>query len=71
MRRKLILGLLAINGVFAGVLVATPARTQVIPLGWFDCCQPMTLRSSSEYCCRSCCWFIPDCDDDEDCNPPE
>jgi hypothetical protein len=71
MKKKLIIGLSAINGVLAALLLATPAETQIIPLGWFNCCQPLTLRSQSEYCCRGCCWFIPDCDDDKDCVPTE
>lgn len=71
MRRKLIVGLLIINCSLASLLVVTPAQTQLIPLFFVDCCQPMTLRAESEYCCEKCCWYIPDCDDDDDCNPPE
>jgi hypothetical protein len=70
MRKMLVVGLIAINGVLAGLVVATPARTQIIPLGWFDCCQSISIRSSSEYCCRGCCWFVRDCRVDEDCDPP-
>ena len=65
MRPKLFLCLLAINGLIAGALLATPAKTQVIPLELWDCCKASAFQSSSGYCCESCCWFVRDCREDE------
>ena len=69
MRRRLSAGLLAINGLIAIALVATPAQTQVIPLRIFDCCQPLPFQSLSYYCCPGCCWHVNDCEEHEDCYP--
>jgi len=65
MRRKLIIGLALLNGLFAAALFALPAETQIVPRGLFDCCKQET--PWNDYCCLRCCWFFPNCDGDEDC----
>ena len=72
MRRRLIIGLIVLNGLAAGALVATPAVSQIIPRGLFDCCKeeaPEAIASGDAYCCSSCCWFYRNCRDDKDCEP--
>lgn len=69
MRRKLIVGLMAINGLIAGALLTTPAQTQIIPLGIWNCCQTIDFQSLDPYCCEACCWFVWDCRVNEDCEP--
>ncbi len=64
MRRRLIIGLMILNGLMAAVLFASPAISQVIPLGLFNCCKT---EGPEAYCCDSCCWFIWNCRFDEDC----
>ena len=64
MRRRLIVSLIILNGLVATVLVATPAVSQVIPLGLFNCCNT---EGPEAYCCASCCWFIWNCRFDKDC----
>lgn len=63
MRKKLIVGLVILNGLLGFALSHRPAVTQVIPTGLFDCCQ----SASEPYCCRGCCWFHWDCDEHSDC----
>ncbi len=64
MRRKLIIGLVLLNGLIAPALFVKPAETQIIPLGIFHCCKG---GPGERYCCASCCWFTFDCLDDEGC----
>jgi hypothetical protein len=64
MRRRLIIGLFALNGLLGIALLARPAETQIIPRGFVDCCKK---AGSVGYCCANCCWFIQDCADDKDC----
>lgn len=33
--------------------------------GIWDCCR--NAGTPEGFCCRNCCWFIADCDLDEDC----
>lgn len=61
LRRRSVKLLILVNLLLALALGARVARTQVIPLGLFDCCQ------GGGYCCRNCCWFTQDCGDDDDC----
>ena len=69
MRRKLILGLVLLNGLFAAALISQPIETQIIPRGLFNCCKD---TGPDGYCCFRCCWFIVNCWDDEDClDPPD
>jgi len=69
MRRKLVVGLIVLNGVIAGALLTTPAKTQIIPLGLFNCCKTGEVESPGAYCCHACCWFIRNCSVDKDCEP--
>ena len=65
MRKRLIIWLAIVNGLFALVLLATPANTQVIPFAIFDCCKED--KGGIGYCCRRCCWFIQNCKGDGEC----
>jgi hypothetical protein len=68
MRRKVLAGLILLNGALAAALLATPTSPQVGPLGLFDCCK--TDNTALEpYCCERCCWFTRTCTFDEDCQP--
>lgn len=67
MRRRLVLLLILLNGTLALALASPPAQTQIIPRGLFDCCKTDGSRDLSAYCCRKCCWFTWDCDEDRDC----
>ncbi len=70
MRRRLIIGLMVLNGLIAAVLFATPAISQIIPRGLFNCCKNEAtekIESAGAYCCHSCCWFYMNCRIDEDC----
>ena len=67
MRRKMIVGLLILNGLLAVLLIATPALSQIIPLGLFNCCKSEATEAGGDYCCRHCCWFTNNCFFDEDC----
>jgi len=65
MRRRLIIGLIVLNGLVAGALVATPATSQIIPRGLFNCCK--TDDGFEPYCCSMCCWFYKNCRANIDC----
>jgi len=70
MRRRLIIGLMVLNGLVAAALVATPADSQIIPRGLFNCCKEEateTMGPGGAYCCSGCCWFYMNCRRDEDC----
>jgi len=71
MRRRVIVGLLALNGVAGAALLSSPARSQTVPLGIFDCCKEDIIESKGWYCCKRCCWFTYNCDDYWDCDPKE
>jgi hypothetical protein len=65
MRRKLLIGLGLLNALLALVLLAGLARSQIFPNGIFNCCK--TAGAETNYCCINCCWFIPNCNGDDDC----
>ncbi len=70
MRRRLIIGLFVLNGLVAAVIFATPADSQIIPRGLFNCCKEEAtevMEAGGSYCCSNCCWFIRNCRIDEDC----
>lgn len=67
MRRKLIVGFMILNGLLAALLISSPAISQVIPRGIFDCCKTEASEEDGAYCCASCCWFTKECRSDEDC----
>ena len=60
MSLKLLFGLAVVNVMLTVGLVTGPSEGPILPLGWFDCCQ-------GTVCCRDCCWFTANCDDDADC----
>ncbi len=66
MRKKVIIGLALLNGLFAFGAFATPALSATSnPIFFFfapkDCCKG---SGSFEYCCYDCCWTGSDnCDD--------
>lgn len=63
MRKRILFALIFINVLLAGAILIGPAAAQILPkAGFNDCCQGPT-------CCQSCCWFVNDCRDDEDCDP--
>ncbi len=64
MRKRLIIGLAIVNGLFALALFAVPAHTQFFRSEVFDCCKQGT---DGPFCCNDCCWFISDCVEHEDC----
>ena len=64
MRKKLIIGMAILNGLFAVALFAVPANSQKLPFAIFDCCQG---SGQSAFCCNNCCWFTFDCNSTEDC----
>lgn len=64
MRKRLIVALVLLNTLLAGGLYA--AQAQVWPFAfWEDCC--VNAGTPEGYCCRQCCIFTNDCNDDEDC----
>ncbi len=65
MRRRLTVGLFLLNALMGFAIYATPADSQVIPRGIFNCCKS---AGPEGYCCASCCWFWPTCDTDGDCS---
>jgi len=67
-RKKLIVALVLLNGIFAGAFLAVPADSQIIPMGLWGCCKSDSPGDS--YCCRACCWFISNCVLDSDCRAP-
>ncbi|TFH64048.1 MAG: hypothetical protein E4G90_08880 [Gemmatimonadales bacterium] len=69
MRRKLIVGLMILNGLLAIFLVAAPALSQIMPLSLFSCCKTEATELGGGYCCESCCWLTWNCRFDEDCEP--
>lgn len=68
MRRRLFLTLIAINILLGTALLVRSAGTQVIPLGIFNCCKG---AGPDAYCCISCCWFTPNCVNDQGCREVE
>jgi hypothetical protein len=64
MRKRLIYGLLVLNGLLALALFTVPADAARVATGGFNCCQS---SGGSDFCCHSCCWFVHDCDADGDC----
>ena len=68
MRRKLIIGLVLLNGLIAAAMFALPAETQILPRGVFNCCKVDT--GGDDFCCRSCCWLTWNCNDHDDCRMP-
>lgn len=59
MRRKLVVGLAVLNGLVSLLFLATPADTQILPKGIFNCCE--TDAGEEPYCCEDCCWFVSGC----------
>jgi len=68
MRRKLIIGLVILNGILLGaVLSARPAESGLWTPVLRNCC--MT-EGAERYCCEMCCWIQPNCTSDKDCESP-
>jgi len=63
--------LVALNLLLAVALAAGPARTQILPRGFRDCCKYDGAQESLGYCCPSCCWFTSNCLSDKDCQDVE
>ena len=67
MRKRLVIALVVVNAILATAVFAWPAVSQVIPLAIFrNCCKE---AAEGPYCCEACCWFVHDCDYDDDCKP--
>lgn len=64
-RRVLMSGLVVVNLMLAFALWAQPAATQSGPEAIFDCCE--TINAPGAFCCFGCCWFVENCDVNEDC----
>ena len=64
MRKRIVFALVLINVLLAGTILLGPVSAQILNKAFGrDCCQ-------GPVCCENCCWFINDCDgDDEDCDP--
>jgi hypothetical protein len=71
MRRSLLIALVALNLLLAVALAAGPARTQILPQGFRNCCKYDGPQESLGYCCPSCCWFTSNCRSDADCQDVE
>ena len=67
MRRKLIIGLVVLNGLFGAVLFTQPAESKIWTPVLRNCC--MT-EGSEPFCCEMCCWIQPNCTSDKDCEGP-
>ena len=67
MRRKLLTALILVNALLAGAVLTSPAATQMMTRGLFDCCKGGAAESEEEYCCYECCWLITNCRSDKDC----
>ena len=63
-RKRHIVGFVILNAILAVAVMTGPAASQILPGFLFrDCCK-------GDYCCESCCFFVNDCTDDEDCQEP-
>jgi hypothetical protein len=71
MPRRLLSLLIVLNAALALALASPPAHTQILPRGIFDCCKVDESLDLTAYCCRKCCWFTHDCEDDGDCREIE
>ena len=68
MRRRLLIALAVVN-VFLGLaLMAKAADSQVLMMGFRDCCKG---GDTEAYCCDGCCWAIENCARDSDCGQVE
>jgi len=65
MRRKMIFGLILLNGLLLAAILTRPAWTQVFPTGLWNCCEYEL--APEPYCCEQCCWFERNCKGDADC----
>ncbi len=63
MRKRLIIGLAVLNGLFAFGAFAAPAQANQLFqfFGVRDCCV-------GETCCFGCCWFVQECSQNSDCD---
>jgi hypothetical protein len=66
MRKKLFFSLTLTNVLVALALWASPGAAIIVPGGGGrqDCCKS---DGPMPYCCMSCCWLVPDCDQSADC----
>jgi hypothetical protein len=64
MRRKLIIGLVVLNGLFGAALFSQPAESKIRALVLRNCCKT---EGSEAFCCEMCCWVQPNCNSDDDC----
>jgi hypothetical protein len=61
MRKRLAMGLIVLNLLLGAAIVMGPLAAQILPRSTLrDCCQ-------EDVCCASCCWFVQDCEGDDDC----
>lgn len=62
MRKRIVVGLVALNLVLGAAIVVGPVAAQIFPLsGLLDCCK-------NGECCNNCCWWVENCDSDGDCH---
>ena len=66
MKRWVMQCLIMLNALLAVVVFVEPARTAFMSKNMKDCCQE-SVGESRPYCCFECCWFVDDCDSNEDC----
>ena len=65
MRRKLIIGLVVLNGILLGAILSTqPAESKILAPVLRNCCM---MEGPEPYCCEMCCWIQPNCSSDKDC----
>jgi hypothetical protein len=69
MRRKAILILICLNCLLFSAILTKPVWSQIFPRGLWDCCEQQV--DGDPYCCESCCWFLPNCDESSDCLDPD
>ena len=64
-RKRHIVGFVILNAILAVALMTGPAASQILPAWIFEDCCKGTFPNA--YCCDNCCFFVNDCEDDEDC----
>jgi len=67
MRRKLIIGLVLLNGLLGAALFTQPAEGMIWTPSLRNCCM---MDGSEPFCCERCCWIQPNCTSDKDCEGP-
>ena len=65
--RAITMGLILVNLLLGAILAMPSGSRQGSALWIHDCCRGL---GQDAYCCRDCCWFTSNCENDLDCRPP-